>query len=350
MDQPTLTEFYSTKKRPIEGINPAKRRKLIDTEAVGVSEVQNTRESARITRQRTKTNAPKPTRVLRTRKSRTKNVAKTTESSNMQAFLSLGIKEVTEETERVISEVTSTEDDHEVERIMSSKETPSLERASTRRRKLQPKQVGNKRETQESDAEIIENTKEKTASRARRGKRSQKKEIPKVSDEVEKLQESVSVEKNDNKETTEDAKDESVSAPNKTQTKAKQSVMVPEKSPIKTASSKSGGLKINPWIAEQANRVLLSRGQAALLLSQQKNVDTKQSRPRSKEKKPVAEKSGLTKTKAQEGLEKARELIKKMRTLEADSSKSKESSTADTSERLHKLAKRQAAEGVSDVR
>jgi hypothetical protein len=351
MDQPTLTEYYSAKKRPIEGINPAKRRKLIETESVVTAEVQSKGKSARITRQRSKTTTtPKPTRVLRTRKPRTKNVAKTTENSSLHAFLSLGMKEITEESEKVVSEVTSVNDDHDSE-VFASKETPSLENGSTRRRKVLTKNPHNICETPGSEGEIIEKTEKKTISKARTGRRNQKakilpKEIPSTSRDAQKLQDSEAVESNDDKDKIEGAKDDAISKSGKHQTKPKKSLMVPDKSPVKSVSS---GLKINPWIADQANKVLLTRGQAALLLSHQQSAGVQDKHvSRSKMQKPVAEKNGLSKSKAQEGLEKARELIKKMRSLESESSKPKDTSTIDKSERLHKLAKRQSTEEASN--
>ncbi|KAK3729908.1 hypothetical protein QZH41_006235 [Actinostola sp. cb2023] len=129
-------------------------------------------------------------------------------------------------------------------------------------------------------------------------------------------------------------------------TTSKQSILFQAKSPIRSTPV---GLKINPWIADQANKVLLSRGQAALLLSQQKSAAVQGNRAsKTKSHKPKEDaKNTLSKTKAQEGLEKARELIKKLRTLESDASKSKETSTSDKTERLHKLAKRQSSDGTS---
>lgn len=322
MDQATLTEFYSAKKRPLEGFHPAKRRKVVQEEPVEISLHGNRKIAPR--RMKTRASAAKSIEIS-VKKTR-KTAAENAQSSALDDFLDKVTKGSSSEPEKLEIVVTSVKDDHESLAISFKEES------SSRRRKAVTKQE----ETGKSNKKKIEETvedKERNAQKAR-PKRMSKKEA--VSSHKTKL---------DFKTKEQDAIESNPKPKEETNNESKkQSIMVREKSPVKTSTS--SGLKINPWIAEQANHVLLSRGQAALLLSQQKKSKTKDiSNVKSKQPKSKETANTLSKTKAQEGLEKARELIKKMRSLESDAAKSKADTTGDKgSERLHKLAKRQSSE------
>lgn len=325
MEQATLTEFYSAKKRPIEGIHPAKRRKVVQTESVRVTRQKTRRADTKIATRRTKTRVS--SRSVEVSPSEKPSEANTN-SAALDAFLCAEMKQSPKEPERVDDEVTSIDDDHDSVGISFKKTT------SQRRRKT----VHKEQETAKPDKNNVEEAgQDKTAQKVRKSTRRSKKATV-YSNEIKS---------STTTHTESDVDTESIGKEQEVKTNPKASIMVKAKSPVKTASS--SGLKINPWISDQANKVLLSRGQAALLLSQQKSAASKDvisSKTKSQRPKE-ATKNALSKTKAQDGLEKARELIKKMRSLDSDASKSKVTSTNDASERLHKLAKRQSSDGAS---
>lgn len=330
MDQATLTEFYSTKKRPIEGFQPSKRRKVVQAEPVEVTRQKIRRADVTISSRRMKTRANAKTTESSTRKTR-KNAAENTHSTALDAFLSAETKEISTKPEKVGIVVTSVNDNHDSVAV-SFKET------TTRRRKPAHKQQDDERLIEKNKEELVKD-KEKNVQKARSTRRTKRGVTCTKETKVNtKTNAEDTIESNANSNEKNNDKID--------KTDAKQSIMVKDKSPVRTNSSP--GLKINPWIADQANRVLLSRGQTALLLSQQKSAKSKDvNSSKAKSQKPKETTKSLSKTKAQEGLEKARELIKKMRSLESDASKPKAVTTSDKTERLHKLAKRQSSEGAS---
>lgn len=321
MEQATLTEFFSAKKRPIDGLHPAKRRKVEQTESVRVTRQKTRRAESKST---TKGGRRASSRSISTTPA---NLPEVPQTAALDAFLTAEMKLSPKEPIRVTEQVTSVDDDHESIGF-SLKESTTTKRA---RKTVQKTKLASK--SGESCVKERKSSSEKNVSSLGSLEENKKTRAEKIQSTRRRKQETATSNVNDSTVKKLEAKEE-----------VKSNIMTPSKSPVKTTSS--SGMKINPWIADQANRVLLSRGQAALLLSQQKSSAVSKEIISSKQRPKAVSKDGLSKTKAQEGLGKARELIMKMRSLESDASKSKVSTTIDASERLHKLAKRKSNEGV----
>ncbi|XP_032232693.2 DNA replication factor Cdt1 isoform X2 [Nematostella vectensis] len=334
MDQPTLTEFFSTRKRPIEGVHPAKRRKLIETESV----VSETPKSVRGRQQRAKTTTT--TTKPKQRTTRTRNAkAKATKAPGNEihrVFLRSVMQKVVEESSNSVSEVTSVSDEHDV-----IEATPSLNGVSERKRKTRPENaaVAEKKpgSTIEKDGNSAHDVRDEIAQPKMEGSIKEKANNTKgnrmtKTSGTRKQKEAPGSE-------AEPSQKESTPMPSDDTIESNQHEIT--KSPLKheTVKRNSGGLKINPWIAEQANKVLLSRGEAALLLSQQKQANAVKSKGKQWSKGKGVVPGVLSEGKAKEGLERARQLIKNMRSLESKAAEAKASTETEKPERLHEAAK-----------
>ena len=222
MEQATIPEFFSARKRPTEGVHAAKRRKTIETETREVDCIIKSRRSARVA----KTARGDATARQRTTRSRTRSRVLSTKS-NDSPVSAVDIQELVQkaagkppsngvETRRTIVEITSIRDDHAFEDALNGK----------------AEEAGNRRKNSVS---------------------------------LKNLQASLNPEKAENQ------------------------VVSPRKM-VSALRCKPDGLKANPWIAEQAKSVFLSRGQTAFARSRKMAAGTDNKQPANQAQKPDSDK------------------------------------------------------------
>ena len=252
MEQPTLGQFFATRKKGLEGVHPAKRRKvdITDTE----SEV-TVRRSTRAKRQV----ASSQTKASRTHKGVICKAKKSLNEESIESSCKLGHK--------VVSEPTSLFDDHAFAEALIGK----LSDAQRKRKMASSRQtedtIVNDVSKDTSAAEIVKAQKDsdEMASKAknrRRTARSSKhpkqtaKSDEKTADHVHKRPISSELK----------AKSSSDQTPREVEIPPEAQASPSKTPPV--VRRIGGGVKANPWIAEQA-KIVLSRGRAAVNLSQQ---------------------------------------------------------------------------------
>lgn len=121
MEQATISEFFTARKRPTEGIHAAKRRKTMKAETVQNEMVIGTRRSSRIAKnarcEKTSRATKGATRSrTRTRVLSTKSQPSPAPDSDLQEFLQKKLeKPALNDVEKPIGEITSVRDDHAFE-------------------------------------------------------------------------------------------------------------------------------------------------------------------------------------------------------------------------------------------
>ena len=255
MEQPTLGQYFTTRKKGLEGVHPAKRRKVDVTDTESEATV---RRSTRARRQV----ASSQTKTSRTHKGVTcKSRAKESlNEESVESSYKVGHK--------IVSEPTSLFDDHAFAEALIGK----LSDAQRKRKMVSSSQTEDTIVNVSKDTSVTEiisvkaqkdnDEMESRAKNRRRTARSSK--HPKQTAKSDKK-------------TADHDQVRSVSSELKAKSSNDQSpreVEVPtgaQASPSKTppvVRRIGGGVKANPWIAEQA-KIVLSRGRAAVNLSQQ---------------------------------------------------------------------------------
>ena len=265
MEQATLGQFFSTRKKGLEGVHPAKRRKVDATE---IETEVAVRRSTRAKRQV----ASSQTKTPRARKGAKSRGKESLNEENSESSCKIGI--------RVVSEPTSLFDDHAFAEALIGK----LSDAQRKRKMASSVQtedtiVNVSRDiTSIKNAQVQGNNSEidsKPKNRRPTARFSKQPEKAANSDEKPALANDAPVDASQSK-----AKSLSDQTPHEAD------VQVVNKTEAQVSPSKTppvvrrigGGVKANPWIAEQA-KMVLSRGRAAVNLSQQvkrKNKDGEQ--------------------------------------------------------------------------
>ena len=345
--QTKLSGFFSTRKRGSEGVHPAKRRKLLEVDNTGSAPLLSTKAQR-------PTNEITPTRpnTRRSRRIKASRGKETIGSYNVTSILkrsgigSLGKKDV-----NAISETTSVRDDHAFE------ETLNGTRDANQRKRKKAEQTSKSPEVTASKESA--KASRQTGKAALSTKNSKDASLPSSLDgpaETKKRRDTQSEQLTGSTASSEEkagATEQGMSNPSITDSNTRaveskdhgsnQSLLSPRKPSV--VKKDAGGLKLDPWISEQAKAVLFSRGQKAVALSNERRNSAK-----AVNKSAANKKGGGDKSAAQQNLEKARQLLRTMRSLESHAAKPKDVTTAEHGEALHRMASLQEASAKRLVR
>ena len=247
MEQPTLGQYFTTRKKGLEGVHPAKRRKV---DVTGTESEATVRRSTRARRQV----ASSQTKTSRTHKGVTcKSRAKESlNEESVESSYKVGHK--------IVSEPTSLFDDHAFAEALIGK----LSDAQRKRKMVSSSQTEDTIVNVSKDTSVTEiisvkaqkdnDEMESRAKNRRRTARSSK--HPKQTAKSDKK----TADHDQVRSVSSELKAVEVEVPTGAQAS-------PSKTPP-VVRRIGGGVKANPWIAEQA-KIVLSRGRAAVNLSQQ---------------------------------------------------------------------------------
>lgn len=263
MEQATLGQYFTTRRKAIEGIHPAKRRKVDVTESESDVAVRRSK--------RSKKQAASSIKITRAPRSAKSNAKESLNEESVQSSCKLGIK--------VVSQPTSLFDDHAFAEALIGKLTDAQQRKRKMASSTQaedavvnvPKDVSSveisQKQVKKGEMESKPKSRRRTARSSKSAKQAVNSENPKILDVTEQVLSSQSKDKSSSDQTPREAdvpvEKEPTSSPSKTPPAVRRI---------------GGGVKANPWIAEQA-KIVLSRGRAAVSLSQ---------KSKSKEDKQVA--------------------------------------------------------------
>lgn len=250
MEQATLGQYFTTRRKGVEGVHPAKRRKL------DVTEIESNLTVRRSQR------AKKQVASFQTKISRTSKGAK----SNAKGSLNEDSVQSSYKGSKVVSETTSLFDDHAFAEALIGKLTV----AQRKRKMASSTQMEEAVPRDKSDVEISQAQANKDEMESKpKGRRRTAKSSKSVK-QPEKSENSKILEATEQVITLADQTPREAVIP-----VGKQTAASPSKTPP-VVRRISGGVKANPWIAEQAKTVL-SRGRAAVNLSQKsRNKEEKQ--------------------------------------------------------------------------
>jgi len=268
MEQATLGQYFTTKKKGLEGVHPAKRRKVDVTETESdVAVRRSTRAKKQVASSQTKT--PRARKGAKSRAKESLN-EKSSESS-----CKLGIK--------VVSETTSLFDDHAfAETLIGNLLDKQRKRKMASSMQTEDTIVNVSRDTSSveickaqgnlSGMESKPDTGRLTAKSAKSSKQlvNSAKVVDRPQAAVEQAQ---TVSSQSKAKFVSDQTPREADVPTESEAEA-------QTSPCKTppvVRRVGGGVKVNPWIAEQA-KIVLSRGRAAVTLSQQAKGKSKEGR------------------------------------------------------------------------
>lgn len=250
MEQATLGQYFTTRKKGLEGVHPAKRRKVdaVDTESE-VAVRRSTRARRQVASSQTKTS-----RAHKGVKRRAKESV-SEESAESPCHLKM----------KVVSEPTSLFDDHAFAEALIGK----LSDAQRKRKMAFSSQtedaivnVSEVRKGQRNSGELESEPK----SRQRKARLSKpSKQAAKGDTSSNDRAEQVSSEPTHKPTSAPTLREAHVPTENETEPRASPSKTPPVVRRI------GAGVKANPWIAEQA-KIVLSRGRAAVNLSKQANI------------------------------------------------------------------------------
>ena len=255
MEQPTLGQYFTTRKKGLEGVHPAKRRKVDVTDTESEATVRrSTRTKRQVASSQTKTSR---THKGVTGKSRAKE---SLNEESVEPSYKIGHK--------VVSEPTSLFDDHAFAEALIGK----LSDAQRKRKMV------SSRQTEDTIVNVSKDTSaaEKNSVKAQKDNDEMESKAKNRRRTVRSSKNPKQTAKNDKKIADHD-QERSISSELKAKSSSDQTpreVEVPagaQASPSKTppvVRRIGGGVKANPWIAEQA-KIVLSRGRAAVNLSQQ---------------------------------------------------------------------------------
>ena len=250
MEQATLGQYFTTRRKGVEGVHPAKRRKVDVTEIESDVTVRRS--------QRTK----KQVASSQTKISRSSKGAK----SNAKGSLNEDSVQSSYKGSKVVSETTSLFDDHAFAEAFIGKLTVAQRKrkmaSSTQMEEAVPRDKSDVEisQAQANKAEMESKPKgrRRTAKSSKSVKQQEKSENSKI---LEAEQVNISLADQTPQEVVRPVEKETTASPSKTPPVVRRI---------------SGGVKANPWIAEQAKTVL-SRGRAAVNLSQKsRNKEEKQ--------------------------------------------------------------------------
>lgn len=257
MEQATLGQYFTTRKKGLEGIHPAKRRKVDATESESDVAV---RRSTRAKRQV----ASSQTKTQRARKGAKSKAKESLNEERYESSCKLAIK--------VVSEPTSLFDDHAFAQALIGKLSDSQ-----RKRKIAfsmqtenavvSKDTSSVEITQASGNSGEMESNPKNRRRTARSSKTSKQPVNKLMVDQARVVSSEPKAGSLNHQTPREA-----DVPSENETVAQVS---PSKTPP-VVRRIGGGVKANPWIAEQA-KIVLSRGRAAVNLSQQGKSKSKES-------------------------------------------------------------------------
>lgn len=253
MEQATLGQYFTTRRKGVEGLHPAKRRKLDVTEMESDVTVRRS--------QRTK----KQVASSQTKISRSGKGAK----SNAKGSLNEDSVHSSYKGSKVVSETTSLFDDHAFAEALIGKLTV----AQRKRKMASSTQMEEAVPRDKSDVEISQAQANKDEMESKPKGRRRTAKSSKSSKSVKQP------DKSENSKILE-ATEQVISLSDQTPREAvipveKETAASPSKTPP-VVRRINGGVKANPWIAEQAKTVL-SRGRAAVNLSQKsRNKEEKQ--------------------------------------------------------------------------
>lgn len=266
MEQATLGQYFTTRKKGLEGVHPAKRRKVDVTETESdVAVRRSTRAKKQVASSQTNTS-----RARKGAKSRAK--ASLNEESS-ESSCKLGIK--------VVSETTSLFDDHAfAEALIGNLLDKQRKRKMASSMQTEDTIVNVSRDT--SSVEICKaqgsssgmESKPETRRRTAKSAKSSKQLVnnDKVVEQPQAAADQAQTVSSQSKaKFVSDQTPREADVPTESEAEA-------QTSPCKTppvVRRVGGGVKVNPWIAEQA-KIVLSRGRAAVTLSQQAKGKSKE--------------------------------------------------------------------------
>lgn len=248
MEQATLGQYFTTRRKGLEGVHPAKRRKVDVTE---IERDVTVRRSQRSKRQV----ASSQTEISRARRGAKSNTKGSLNDESVQSSCK-GAK--------VVSETTSLFDDHAFAEALIGKLTD----AQRKRKMASSTQMAEEVPRDKSDVEISQaqrnkhemeskpKSRRRTARSSKSAKQADKSANSKIFGATEQVVSSQSMAKSLVDQTPQEA-----DIPVEKETAASPSKTPPVVRRI------GGGVKANPWIAQQA-KIVLSRGRAAVNLSQ----------------------------------------------------------------------------------
>ncbi|XP_029186507.2 DNA replication factor Cdt1-like isoform X1 [Acropora millepora] len=332
MEQATLNQYFPTRRKGLEGVHPAKRRKVDAT--VNESSVA-VRRSIRVKKQVVASSETKTT--SRTQKGARRKAKDLMNEKSVESSSKIGIK--------TFSEPTSLFDDHAFAEAFIGK----LSESQRKRKMVSSKQTDDTATDASkgtSSPECISNLKNggeadsKPKNRRQAGKTRSCKLTPidqhKVTDTPSEI-------------TAKSSNDRSSLNADSPKVKEADISTSPSKTPPVVRRIGSG-IKGNPWIAEQA-KMVLSRGKAAVKMSQKtigkgdntKNMEGQFLTPSKHEsdlavKHIISDSLGARPSKAQEDLAKARKLRETMKLLKRSSYRSQSPTTKEPQQRLHQVA------------
>ena len=250
MEQATLGQYFTTRRKGLEGVHPAKRRKVDVTEIESDVTVRRSQRSKRQV-------ASSQTKISRARKGAKSNGKGSLKEESLDSSCK-GVK--------VVSETTSLFDDHAFAEALIGKLTD----AQRKRKMASSTQMEEAVPRDKSDVEISQaqgnkdemESKPKSRRRTARSSKSAKQADQSENSEILKATEQVV--------SLVDETPQEADIPLEKETSASPSKTPPVVRRI------GGGVKANPWIAEQAKTVL-SRGREDVNLSQKRrNKEEKQ--------------------------------------------------------------------------
>lgn len=248
MEQATLGQYFTTRRKGLEGIHPAKRRKVDMSEAESDIVVRRS--------ERSKKQAASSQTKINTRASKAakRNAKATLNEESVQAPV------------KVVSEPTSLFDDHAFAEALIGKLSDAQ-----RKRKMAASSA------QREDA-VVSVPKDKSSVELLQGQKNESDMKSKPKSRRRTARSSKTLRQNSEKSTTLDATEEVLSSQPKDKSSSdgkplevdapveKEATASPSKTPP-IVRRIGGGIQANPWIAEQA-KMVLSRGRAAVNLSQ----------------------------------------------------------------------------------
>ena len=242
MEQATLGQYFTTRRKGLEGVHPAKRRKVDVTEVESDVTVRRSQRSKRQDATRTKI-------------SRSRGGVRS--KSNAKGSLNEESVQSSCKGSRFASETTSLFDDHAFAEAFIEKLTDAQRKrkmaSSTQMEEAVPRDKSDVEITQvqasKDDMESKPKSRRRTARSSKSAKQAEKSENSKILEATEKVTLLV------------DQTPREADIPVEKETTASPSKTPPVVRRI------GGGVKPNPWVAEQA-KIVLSRGREAVNLSQ----------------------------------------------------------------------------------
>ncbi|XP_020612650.1 uncharacterized protein LOC110051018 [Orbicella faveolata] len=251
MEQSTLGQYFTTRRKGLEGVHPAKRRKVDVTETENEVTVRRSQRSKRQV-------ASSQIKISRSRKG--------AKSINAKGSLNEESVQTSCKGSKVVSETTSLFDDHAFAEALIGKLTDAQrKRKMASSAQMEEAVPRDKSEVEISKAQRNKDEMESKPKSRRRAARSSKSAKQADKSENSKIPEST---------------EQVISLVDQTPQEAD----IPVEKGTTASASKTppvvrrigGGVKANPWIAEQA-KIVLSRGREAVNLSQKsRNKEEKQ--------------------------------------------------------------------------